>query len=78
MFFAQAHPPSSIPAFVTLWQEGYDNVYGIVTKRTGAPLIRRMNSQIFYFVAIEMDQINYLLFINVTDTLDTLNTVTRA
>lgn len=44
-------PPSSIPAFVSLWQEGYDNVYGIVTKRAGTPLIRRINSQLFYFIA---------------------------
>ena len=44
-------PPSAIPGFVEMWEKGYDNVYGIVTKRGGVPLIRRMNSQIFYFVA---------------------------
>jgi polyisoprenyl-phosphate glycosyltransferase len=44
-------PPSAIPSFVALWEKGYDNVYGVVTKRGGVPLIRRMNSQIFYFVA---------------------------
>ncbi len=44
-------PPSAIPLFVKLWEEGYDNVYGIVTKRGGVSLLRRMNSQIFYFVA---------------------------
>ena len=44
-------PPSSIPDFVRIWEEGFDNVYGIVSKRNGVPLIRRMNSQIFYFIA---------------------------
>ena len=44
-------PPSAIPRFVAMWEKGFDNVYGIVTKRGGVPLIRRINSQIFYFVA---------------------------
>jgi len=44
-------PPGAIPKFVEIWEEGFDNVYGIVSKRNGVPLIRRMNSQIFYFVA---------------------------
>jgi len=44
-------PPSAIPDFVKLWESGFDNVYGIVSKRSGVPIVRRMNSQIFYFIA---------------------------
>lgn len=43
-------PPEMITEFIGKWEEGYENVYGIVTKRNGTGLIRRMNSQIFYFV----------------------------
>ena len=44
-------PPSAIPQLVTKWEEGFDNVFAIVTKRKGVPLLRRINSQIFYFLA---------------------------
>lgn len=44
-------PPELIPTFLRKWEEGYENVYGIVTKRTGTNPIRRMNSQLFYLVA---------------------------
>jgi dolichol-phosphate mannosyltransferase len=44
-------PPSAIPAFVEKWEEGFDNVFAIVTERRGVPLLRRVNSQIFYFIA---------------------------
>lgn len=44
-------PPEAIPGFVRKWEEGYDNVYGQVTERQGTGLIRRMNSQLFYWLA---------------------------
>lgn len=44
-------PPSAIPQLVAKWEEGFDNVFAIVTKRNGVPLLRRINSQIFYFLA---------------------------
>jgi dolichol-phosphate mannosyltransferase len=44
-------PPEMIPPFLRKWEEGYENVYGIVTKRTGTNPIRRMNSQLFYWLA---------------------------
>jgi polyisoprenyl-phosphate glycosyltransferase len=44
-------PPHLITQFIKKWEEGYENVYGIVTKRNGTSLIRRMNSQLFYWVA---------------------------
>src|SRR5262249_27376971 len=33
-------PPELIPAFVAKWQEGYDVVYGVRSKRTGEPFWR--------------------------------------
>lgn len=47
-------PPQSIPLFVKKWEEGFDNVFAIVSKRNGVPLLRRINSQIFYLIANRM------------------------
>lgn len=44
-------PPELITQFIKKWEEGYENIYGIVTKRNGTGLIRRFNSQLFYKVA---------------------------
>jgi dolichol-phosphate mannosyltransferase len=44
-------PPEVIPEFVAKWEEGYENVYGIVTERQGTGPIRRMNSRLFYLLA---------------------------
>ena len=44
-------PPELITEFIKKWEEGYENIYGIVTKRKGTGLIRRFNSQLFYKVA---------------------------
>src|SRR5664279_3823006 len=37
-------PPELIPQFLRKWEEGYENVYGIVTKRTGTGPLRTFNS----------------------------------
>lgn len=44
-------PPETIHLFLRKWEEGFDNVFAIVSKRNGIPLLRRINSQIFYWVA---------------------------
>ena len=44
-------PPELIPAFLRKWEEGFENVYGIVTKREGTGPIRTMNSRLFYWLA---------------------------
>ncbi len=44
-------PPEVIPKFLRKWEDGYEIVYQIVTERQGTGPIRRMNSQLFYFVA---------------------------
>lgn len=43
--------PSLITEFIKRWEEGYENVYGIVKKRTGKSLFRKLNSQLFYLLA---------------------------
>ena len=42
--------PAVITQFIRKWKEGYENVYGIVMKRTGKGWIRRLNSALFYRV----------------------------
>jgi polyisoprenyl-phosphate glycosyltransferase len=46
--------PETISAFIKKWEEGYENIYGIVKKRPGKSMARRLLSQVFYVV------INYL------------------
>lgn len=44
-------PPELITEFLKKWEEGYENIYGIVIKRGGTGFVRRMNSQLFYWLA---------------------------
>lgn len=44
-------PPEMIPEFLRKWEEGWENIYGIVTKREGTGPIRRFNSEAFYWLA---------------------------
>lgn len=44
-------PPELIPTFLRKWEEGYENIFGIVTKREGTGPIRTMNSKLFYWLA---------------------------
>lgn len=44
-------PPELIHDFLRKWEEGYENVYGIVQKRGGTGPLRRFNSWAFYMVA---------------------------
>ena len=44
-------PPELIPQFVAKWEEGYENIYGIVTERQGTGPIRTFNSKAFYWLA---------------------------
>ena len=43
-------PPGMIPEFIKKWEEGYEHVYGVVSKRPGKGWMRRLNSQLFYFL----------------------------
>lgn len=42
--------PDTITRMIAKWQEGYENVYCIVKKRTGKGLFRRLCSQLFYIL----------------------------
>lgn len=42
-------PPEVVLEFVKKWEEGYENVYGVVRKRHGSWL-RQQNSKMFYWV----------------------------
>src|SRR6476661_1529264 len=44
-------PPELIPTFIRRWEEGYENVYMIVSERRGTGLMRRFNSRAFYWLA---------------------------
>jgi dolichol-phosphate mannosyltransferase len=44
-------PPEWIPEYLRKWEEGYENVYGVVQNRVGTPLLRRLNSRLFYKLA---------------------------
>jgi polyisoprenyl-phosphate glycosyltransferase len=50
MTAALKDPPELMTQFLKKWEEGYENVYGIVTKRPGTGLARRFNSQLFYWL----------------------------
>lgn len=47
-------PPELIVDFIEQWERGFDNVFGIVTRRRGSSLLRRVNSQIFYWLINRM------------------------
>lgn len=44
-------PPELISSFLRKWEEGYENIFGVVTKRSGTSLLRRINSRLFYKIA---------------------------
>lgn len=44
-------PPEMISKFLVAWEEGWENVYGVVTRREGTNLVRRINSTLFYWLA---------------------------
>ena len=44
-------PPEMIPQFLRKWEQGYQNVYGVVTERQGTGPIRTFNSKAFYWLA---------------------------
>jgi len=44
-------PPELITDFIKKWEEGYENIYMVVKKRTGTGPLRRFNSIAFYWLA---------------------------
>lgn len=44
-------PPELVPDFIRLWESGFENIYGVVTKREGTNWLRTINSKMFYWLA---------------------------
>ena len=44
-------PPELISDFLRKWEEGWENIYGIVKDRIGTGPIRTFNSKLFYLIA---------------------------
>ena len=44
-------PPELIHEFLRKWEQGFENIYGIVTERRGTGPIRTLNSKLFYWLA---------------------------
>ena len=47
-------PPEMISDFLRKWEDGWENIYGVLTKREGTGPIRTMNSKLFYWLAGRM------------------------
>ena len=50
MTAALKEPPELFKDFIAKWEEGYAHVYGIVKKRPGTTFMRKINSQMFYWI----------------------------
>jgi dolichol-phosphate mannosyltransferase len=48
-------PPEVIPRFIERWNEGYQNVYGVITRRTDETPVRRAATAAFYWL---LDKLN--------------------
>jgi glycosyltransferase involved in cell wall biosynthesis len=44
-------PPELIPLFIRKWEEGFENIYGIINERQGISFLRNFNSKLFYKIA---------------------------
>jgi len=44
-------PPEYLSEMLRKWEAGWENIFGVVTKRTGTGPIRTLNSKLFYLVA---------------------------
>lgn len=43
-------PPELIPTFIERWEEGYENVYGIITRRMGEGKLRQALTSVYYWL----------------------------
>jgi dolichol-phosphate mannosyltransferase len=47
-------PPEMISQFLRKWEQGFENIYGIIKKRSGTKVLRKINSVLFYKIAGKM------------------------
>ena len=61
-------PPEMIPQFIQKWESGYEIVHGVIQKREGVNIIRRVLSRIAYMIIFKLSN-NLIpenfLFINI-------------
>jgi glycosyltransferase involved in cell wall biosynthesis len=50
-------PPELIPDFVALWEQGYENIYGIIERRTDEDIVRRMLTKVFYRILSKLNTV---------------------
>ncbi|MBD5633262.1 MAG: glycosyltransferase family 2 protein [Candidatus Eremiobacteraeota bacterium] len=43
-------PPEVLPRFIELWEEGYENIYGVITRRNDESRVRQFLTKIFYWL----------------------------
>ncbi len=43
-------PPELIPEFIRRWEDGYENVYGVITRRPDESRFRRVAAHVFYAI----------------------------
>ena len=49
-------PPELIPEFLRLWEQGYENIYQVVTSREDNSLFRRIAAQTFYWTIDKLSE----------------------
>jgi dolichol-phosphate mannosyltransferase len=49
-------PPEMISEFLREWENGWENVYAVISRRDGTGIIRRFNSKIFYWFANSLSE----------------------
>ena len=47
-------PPEMIPQFIQKWESGYEIVDGVIQKRGGVNIIRRVLSRIAYMIIFKL------------------------
>lgn len=47
-------PPEMILDFIRIWEEGYEVVYGVIQKREGVPIVRKILYSMFYKVIFNL------------------------
>jgi glycosyltransferase involved in cell wall biosynthesis len=47
-------PPELIPEFIRKWEEGYENIYMVVSERKGTGPLRTFNSKAYYWLAAKL------------------------
>ena len=58
-------PPELIPQFIQKWESGYEIVYGVIQKREGVNIIRRVLSRAAYMIIFKLS--NHMIPENASD-----------